>query len=139
MDIVAHHFAAPFLLRYKFDTPFELEIKREVFKIVRRGREFGTLGWYARAFFYIGMFFGLQYLWVVYGSSVPLAIIYGMSQAFIGLNVQHDANHGAASRNHVINDILGLGADFIGGSKWLWVSRSFTYTPEEALCIGYTC
>ena len=113
--------------RYKFDTEFEREIKREVFKIVRRGREFGTYGWYARCIFYVSFFFYLQYLWMTNGSSWGLAIIYGLSQSLIGLNVQHDANHGAASKNHLINDILGLGADFIGGSKWLWCEQHWTH------------
>eukprot|EP00544_Gedaniella_sp_CCMP2646_P006488 CAMPEP_0202487372 /NCGR_PEP_ID=MMETSP1361-20130828/5700_1 /ASSEMBLY_ACC=CAM_ASM_000849 /TAXON_ID=210615 /ORGANISM="Staurosira complex sp., Strain CCMP2646" /LENGTH=461 /DNA_ID=CAMNT_0049116729 /DNA_START=10 /DNA_END=1395 /DNA_ORIENTATION=- len=112
---------------YKFDTPFEREIKKEVFKIVRRGREFGTPGYFARAFFYIGFFFGLQYLWVMNGPTFWLAVLYGVSQAFIGLNVQHDANHGAASKKPWVNDILGLGADFIGGSKWLWLEQHWTH------------
>jgi fatty acid desaturase (delta-4 desaturase) len=112
---------------YKFDTPFEQEIKREVFKIVRRGKEFGTYGWFARCFFYVGLFFGLQYLWVFSGSTFALAIAYGISQALIGLNVQHDANHGAASKTPWINDVLGLGADFIGGSKWLWMEQHWTH------------
>lgn len=115
------------LYRYKFDTPFEREIKKEVFKIVRRGREFGTPGYFFRAFFFIGLFFFLQYLWVMNGPSFWLAVIYGMSQAFIGLNVQHDANHGAASKKAWVNDLLGLGADFIGGSKWLWQEQHWTH------------
>lgn len=112
---------------YKFDTPFEREIKSEVFKIVRRGREFGTFGWHARAMFYTALFFGLQYLWVTTETSYLLAIVYGIAQAFIGLNVQHDANHGAASRRAWINDLYGLGADFIGGSKWLWQEQHWTH------------
>jgi len=112
---------------YKFDTEFEREIKREVFKIVRRGKEYGTWGWHFRCAFYVSFFFYLQYLWVTQGPSWTLALIYGASQALIGLNVQHDANHGAASRNHYINDILGLGADFIGGSKWLWLEQHWTH------------
>ena len=119
-------FLVVLMARYKFDTPFEREIKQEVFKIVRRGREFGTLGWYSRAVFYIGLFFTLQYFWVTTATSYWMAIVYGISQAFIGLNVQHDANHGAASRKAWVNDILGLGADFIGGSKWLWQEQHWT-------------
>ena len=68
----------------------------------------------------------MQYLWVTTEASLPLAIIYGISQAFIGLNVQHDANHGAASRKAWVNNLLGLGADFIGGSKWLWMEQHWT-------------
>jgi fatty acid desaturase (delta-4 desaturase) len=75
---------------------------------------------------YIGFFFYMQYLWVTTDTSFPLALIYGISQAFIGLNVQHDANHGAASRKAWVNNLLGLGADFIGGSKWLWMEQHWT-------------
>ena len=114
---------------YEFDTDFEREIKREVFKIVRRGKEFGTWGWHLRAVFYVSLFFGLQYMWAFSSSvetSYTLAVIYGISQAFIGLNVQHDANHGAASKRPWVNDLYGLGADFIGGSKWLWMEQHWT-------------
>ena len=116
----------PPFFSYTFDTPFEREIKQEVFKIVRRGREFGTLGWHSRAIFYVGLFFSLQYLWVTTETSYWLAIVYGISQAFIGLNVQHDANHGAASKKPWVNHVFGLGADFIGGSKWLWLEQHWT-------------
>jgi hypothetical protein len=120
-----------FICRYKFGTPFEREIKQEVFKIVRRGSEFGTPGWYFRCAFYVAFFFGLQYLWVTTETSFLLAVIYGVSQAFIGLNVQHDANHGAASRTPWVNDFLGLGADFIGGSRWLWLEQHWTVSNER--------
>jgi len=112
---------------YKFDTEFEREIKTEVFKIVRRGREFGTWGFFFRVFFYVSLFFTMQYLWVANGSSWKMAFILGISQAFIGLNVQHDANHGAASRRPWVNDLLGYGADLIGGSKWTWMEQHWTH------------
>ena len=105
---------------YKFDTPFEQEIKKEVFKIVRRGREFGTFGWFFRCFFYIALFFGLQYLWIFSGSTITLAIVYGVSQALIGLNVQHDANHGAISRRPWINRTFAYTQNWIGGSTVSW-------------------
>jgi fatty acid desaturase (delta-4 desaturase) len=112
---------------YAWDTPFEREVKKEVFKIVRRGREFGTPGYIFRAFFYIGLMAYLQYLWVTTGPSWTLALFLGMSQASIGLNVQHDANHGAVSKKAWVNDVLGFGADFIGGSKWLWMMQHWTH------------
>lgn len=115
-----------FCFRYKFDTEFEREIKREVFKIVHRGREFATPGFIFRCASYVAFFFYLQYLWMHNGSSWGLAVIYGLSQSLIGLNVQHDANHGAVSKKAWINDLLGLGADFIGGSKWLWQEQHWT-------------
>ena len=54
-------------------------------------------------------------------------MLYGLSKALIGLNVQHDANHGAVSKHAWINEMLGLGADFIGGSKWLWFEQHWTH------------
>mmetsp|Transcript_160 Transcript_160/g.319 ORF Transcript_160/g.319 Transcript_160/m.319 type:complete len:476 (-) Transcript_160:542-1969(-) len=119
-----------YVSEYKFDTEFEREIKREVFKIVRRGTEFGTWGWHVRAVLYVSLFFVLQYIWA-FSSAIPtsfaLAVVYGISQAFIGLNVQHDANHGAASKRPWVNNLYGLGADFIGGSKWLWMEQHWTH------------
>eukprot|EP00535_Pseudo-nitzschia_heimii_P010006 CAMPEP_0197179426 /NCGR_PEP_ID=MMETSP1423-20130617/4380_1 /TAXON_ID=476441 /ORGANISM="Pseudo-nitzschia heimii, Strain UNC1101" /LENGTH=455 /DNA_ID=CAMNT_0042629337 /DNA_START=24 /DNA_END=1388 /DNA_ORIENTATION=- len=111
---------------YKWDTPFEREIKDEVFKIVRRGREFGTPGYFFRAVLYLAIFFYLQYSWMQ-KSSYSLAIVYGISMGLVGLNVQHDANHGAASKKIWVNDLLGLGADLIGGSKWLWMEKHWTH------------
>ena len=118
---------------YKWDTPFEREIKREVFKIVRRGKEFGTYGYFFRASIYLVTFFYLKYLWMQ-ESSYALAIVYGISMGLIGLNVQHDANHGAASKKVWVNDLLGLGADLIGGSKWLWMEKHWTVSNLTKAC-----
>lgn len=60
-------------------------------------------------------------------TTFALAIVYGVSQSLIGLNVQHDANHGAASKKPWVNNLYGLGADFIGGSKWLWMEQHWTH------------
>mmetsp|Transcript_9028 Transcript_9028/g.20376 ORF Transcript_9028/g.20376 Transcript_9028/m.20376 type:complete len:477 (+) Transcript_9028:74-1504(+) len=122
---------------YKFDTPFEREIKSEVFKIVRRGKEFGTTGYFFRAFSYIAFFFFMQYTFATsttffdynnwYQSGVFTAVVFGIAQAFIGLNVQHDANHGAASKKPWVNDLLGFGTDLIGSNKWNWMAQHWTH------------
>lgn len=114
--------------RFEFDTAFESELKSEVFKIVRRGREFGTFGWFFRAICYCALYAYLQYLWLSQGTSWTLAVVYGLAQSLIGMNVQHDANHGACSKSMPwLNDLFGLGADFIGGSKWLWMEQHWTH------------
>lgn len=118
---------ADYVSEYKWDTPFEREIKREVFKIVRQGKEFGTFGWFFRAFMYLGMYFGCQYIWLTKGTSWQLSVVYGLICAAIGMNVQHDANHGACSKTPWINDLFGIGADLIGGSKWLWMCQHWTH------------
>jgi len=118
---------ADYKSEYIFNTPFELELKKEVYKICRRGKDFGTPGYFVRAVFYISFMVYMQCYWVQYGSSIMVAMLLGLAQAFIGLNVQHDANHGAASRNPWVNDLFGFGADFIGGSKWLWMEQHTTH------------
>jgi fatty acid desaturase (delta-4 desaturase) len=114
--------------RYKFDTSFEREIKREVFKVVNRGQEFGTNGWYFRAVCYLLVFLYLKYLWAIGPTtSWLLAVAYGVSGALVGLNVQHDANHGACSKRHPwINELLGFSVDAVGCNKWLWQQQHWT-------------
>jgi len=126
-----------YVAEYKFDTPFEREVKAEVFKIVRRGKEFGTTGYFFRAFCYIAFFFYMQYRFATsksffdyatwYQSGIAIAVAFGVAQAFIGLNVQHDANHGAASRKPWVNDLLGFGTDLIGSCKWNWMAQHWTH------------
>ncbi len=47
----------------------------------------------------------------------------GFLMALIGLNIQHDANHGAVSRNAIVNRLLGLSQNWIGGSAVDWVHQ----------------
>ena len=112
---------------YQFDTPFERDLKQQVFAIVKRGHEFGTFGYIARALLYIALYFACLYCWITQDSTWTLAAVFGIAHALIGLNVQHDANHGAASKKPFINDLLGFGVDIIGGSKWLWMEQHWTH------------
>jgi len=114
-------------MEYLFDTEFEREIKREVYKIVGRGKDFGTTGYFTRAMFYLALYFFLLYKICTIGLTWPLVFSHGVAQALIGLNVQHDANHGAASKKAWVNDLLGFGADMIGGCKWLWMTQHWTH------------
>lgn len=51
--------------------------------------------------------------------TAPLGLLF----AFIGLNIQHDANHGAISRNPTVNRMLGLTQNWIGGSAVDWIHQ----------------
>ena len=44
----------------------------------------------------------------------------GLGGAWIGLTVQHCANHGAMSTNAGVNNLLGMTDDLIGGSSLMW-------------------
>jgi fatty acid desaturase (delta-4 desaturase) len=94
---------------------------------VKRGDEFGTWGYFFRAGFYISLMTFAQLYWLATGSTVLKAVLLGCASALIGLNVQHDANHGAASKKPWVNEVLGFGADMIGGSKYTWIEQHWTH------------
>ncbi|GMH70324.1 hypothetical protein TrVE_jg14213 [Triparma verrucosa] len=112
---------------YEFGTEFEKEIKREVFKIIKAGKDFGDWGYFIRAFMYISFMLAVELFWLFSGSTPTLAVLLGVASAFIGLNVQHDSNHGAASKKPWVNEMLGWGADLIGGSKYSWIEQHWTH------------
>ena len=112
---------------YQFDTAFERDVKEAVRKVVKPSERFATLGFKCRAAFYCALYAGLMASYVYFGSSWVLCTALGVAQALIGLNVQHDANHGAVSADPFWNDILGYGADLIGGSKYLWLQQHWTH------------
>ena len=47
-------------------------------------------------------------------------LVMGLGLAGIGLNVMHDANHGAFSKSKMVNDLLGRTLDLVGGNAALW-------------------
>lgn len=49
------------------------------------------------------------------------AFIMGILYALVGLNIQHDANHGALSNNSKVNEYLGYTQNYIGGSALMWM------------------
>lgn len=60
----------------------------------------------------------LYYHW-----SFNQAMILGFINALIGLNIQHDANHGSLSYNKTFNRIFGLSQNLIGGSRNSWINQ----------------
>lgn len=116
--------------RFQFGSPFERELKREVLRLVPRDRQGATLGWWFRCLCYGAGFAYLQYHWIVDGGSYSwrLAVLFGVSKALVGMNIQHDANHGALSMRHSwINDWIGYATDMIGGNKVLWQEQHWMH------------
>jgi predicted heme/steroid binding protein len=84
---------------YTFGSEFEKDLKNAVAKVVKPNQRFATPGFIFRATIYISIYAMLAAYYVIYGSSFWLCVAIGVSQATIGLNVQHDANHGSVSSN----------------------------------------
>jgi linoleoyl-CoA desaturase len=53
-------------------------------------------------------------------AGIGLALSLGLSMAAIGFNIQHDGNHGAYSGSKLINRIMALTLDLLGGSSYVW-------------------
>ncbi len=78
----------------------------------------------AKSIFFLGGMAG-TYLLIMFGPSNPyillgLAIVLGLFMAFVGLNVSHDAIHGAYSKNPTINTIMGKTFNLIGANDYMW-------------------
>lgn len=84
---------------------------------------------YCTLFFVSVVAFALQ-------PSLARALVAGAASAWIGLCVQHDANHGALSANPTINKIAGSMADLIGQCRFLWMQQHVVhhhaYTNDHA-------
>eukprot|EP00128_Syssomonas_multiformis_P010825 Colp12_sorted_trinity150504_noHs@14737 len=111
---------------YDYHSPFYTELRQ---KVNEKLKEIGTNGFYAPWWFHLRTAFliftvlSLDYSWIVHGPSYLKAFLLGLNFAYIGLNIQHDANHGAISRKAWINKVLGYTQDYIGGSRMLWVRQ----------------
>ena len=69
--------------------------------------------------------------------ALPLCAVLGMSMAFIGFNVMHDACHGSFSSRKWVNEVFGLTHNFLGGNASLWKLKHnivhHTYTNVEGV------
>ena len=101
-----------------------LELCKQVEKVLPRSRAFAPWHYYLKAAVILSCAVGLEtYMhWNVdYGWQ--LSALLGFFMALIGLNVQHDANHGAVSKHAWVNRLMGLSQNWIGGSAIDWVHQ----------------
>ena len=98
----------------------------------------GFAKWYywPKVAFLVGGFLILDLLPLLYGRYWVWSIMQGLMMAWIGLNVQHDANHGAVSKNPRVNRLLGLTQDMIGGSAMGWMISHNVVHHVHCNCIG---
>ena len=80
----------------------------------------GNFIFFLKSFVIMSVTIALEVMQWMYGFNLVRAILLGCFMALIGLNIQHDANHGAASLNPKINYAMGLLQDWIGGSAIHW-------------------
>lgn len=100
------------------------ELCRHMETILPRSKSFAPWHYYLKVAVLIGASVYLEYYMhenKMY--TFALSSLVGLLYALMGLNIQHDANHGAISRNGVVNRLLGLSQNWIGGSAIDWIHQ----------------
>ena len=64
--------------------------------------------------------------WIAH-PSLWSGLLLGIAMAMIGLNVQHEANHGALWTYPFLQWMLGFALDVVGGSKYLWMQQHWSH------------
>eukprot|EP01039_Chlorochromonas_danica_P006031 gene6031-6641_t len=101
-----------------------LELCKLVEEVLPRSKAFAPWHYWLKLVVLLGLAFGLElfihttksYRWYFTG---PLGLIF----AWVGMNVQHDANHGSLSPVAAINRLFGLTQNWIGGSALDWIHQ----------------
>jgi len=88
------------------------------------GKSFAPISYYVKCTLLLLITFGIEF-YVHWSADYKwqYTALLGWCYALIGLNIQHDANHGAISKNPLINRMLGLSQNFIGGSAIDWIHQ----------------
>ena len=96
----------------------------EIVNVVLRGNTFAPWTYWLKCVAILGTTFALElYVHTTGTYTAAMCGLIGLFYALIGLNVQHDANHGALSRSGWVNRIFGLTQNYIGASALDWIHQ----------------
>ena len=105
------------------ETDF-LELCALVEKVLPRHKSFAPVSYWVKMTVILTCAIGLEvYIHLTCSYKWYLTAILGFFMALIGLNIQHDANHGALSKNPAINKLFGMTQNYIGGSRIDWLHQ----------------
>eukprot|EP00096_Caligus_rogercresseyi_P013818 TRINITY_DN641_c0_g1_i2.p1 TRINITY_DN641_c0_g1~~TRINITY_DN641_c0_g1_i2.p1 ORF type:complete len:424 (-),score=104.55 TRINITY_DN641_c0_g1_i2:56-1327(-) len=101
-----------------------LELCRLVEKVLPRSKSFAPWYYYLKVAVILSSALSIELFMHFHASYPPLLCAFlGYIFAVIGLNIQHDANHGAVSRRPWVNRMLGMSQNWIGGSAINWIHQ----------------
>jgi fatty acid desaturase (delta-4 desaturase) len=81
---------------------------RKVNPLLAPTRGFAPTSYFFKIFVLVASTCALEAAMILRGHSMFGSIVLGVLYAWIGLNIQHDANHGSVSRDSRVNRALGL-------------------------------
>lgn len=107
---------------YTFNSAFALDLQKTLQSAMGKTSLYAPIGFWFRLIC-IGLLTAtFECLWITTGN-IFAGIIVGIMHAQIGLCIQHDASHGAISKNPAINAFFSYWADLIGNSRWIWYQQ----------------
>lgn len=98
-----------------------LEVCALVQPIIAETRGFAPWYYFLKAAFWLALMLGLDVYSAFHRRPYWLTVVQSLAMAMVGLNVQHDANHGALSADWRVNRLFGLSQDLLGGSSISWI------------------
>merc|ERR1719329_1391898 len=103
------------------DSEMYAELRRRIREEVLkpRGKTYGRGGCIRDTLCVLGSFFAAS-VWYISRPSCLSAVVAGLCATWIGLAVQHTANHGALAGWPRVGFWLGMTDDLIGGSSLVW-------------------
>ena len=110
---------------YSWDSDFYRVLKKRVVeRIEERGlSRRGSVEIWIKAIMLLVGFWGSLYQMYINSSfltATAWSIVMGCFAAMIGVNIQHDGNHGAFAKTKFINKAAGWTLDMIGASAFTW-------------------
>jgi len=110
----------------KYNSQFSVVLKQRVDNYFKENRISKNANGYMvfKTVFFLVLFVAL-YLLILFevfsgGVLIILAMLLGMTMAFIGFNICHDALHGSYSSNKTVNKTLGFLFNIIGANAYMW-------------------
>lgn len=124
-DAYKKYLVDPATIPKNFIEPMDRDFKLfweccDAIKPLLKNGGFAPWHYFVKVAFIITMSIYLDYYNTFVGPSLFTSLLMGLFFGFIGLNIQHDANHGAVSKNPLVNRLLGLSQDYIGGTALGW-------------------
>eukprot|EP00633_Aureoumbra_lagunensis_P005994 CAMPEP_0197314496 /NCGR_PEP_ID=MMETSP0891-20130614/34237_1 /TAXON_ID=44058 ORGANISM="Aureoumbra lagunensis, Strain CCMP1510" /NCGR_SAMPLE_ID=MMETSP0891 /ASSEMBLY_ACC=CAM_ASM_000534 /LENGTH=239 /DNA_ID=CAMNT_0042802973 /DNA_START=38 /DNA_END=754 /DNA_ORIENTATION=+ len=99
-----------------------LELSKKV-KSVLKQKTFAPFSQLLKAFILFTVAVTVEAYALFYQRTFINSAFLGLLFAWIGLNIQHDANHGAMFKNGKLNALCGLAQAWIGGSQLMWLQE----------------
>ena len=111
------------LMDEKYDPEYQ-KLSSEINRILPIHKSFAPWYYYVKILVLLGVTFYTEWNIHVHGAYYWYNMAFlGWLFALVGLNIQHDANHGAISRYFPVNRVLGMTQNWIGGSAIDWMHQ----------------